>query len=93
MKLNPSLTHVTPDTLEGLREMGFNLLALANTHAWDLGGFGLGSTIEESRRAGFVVARTGHNRAGAFVDHGNPAPHGIEIYRDRPMLSHWAVVA
>lgn len=66
-KLNPNVTHVTPDTLAALHEMGFNLLALANNHAWDLGERGLYTTIEESRRAGFTVAGTGRNldEAGA----------------------------
>jgi poly-gamma-glutamate synthesis protein (capsule biosynthesis protein) len=75
VKRNSSVTHVTPDILENLREMGFNLLALSNNHAWDLGETGLYTTIEESRRAGFIVAGTGSNldeaAAPAYLDTAN----------------------
>jgi poly-gamma-glutamate capsule biosynthesis protein CapA/YwtB (metallophosphatase superfamily) len=75
-KLNPNVTHVTPDTLEGLREMGFNLLALANNHAWDLGEAGLYTTIEESLRAGFTIAGTGRNLAEAAAPGYLETPNG-----------------
>lgn len=75
VKRTPSVTHVTPDILENLREMGFNLLSLSNNHAWDLGETGLYTTIEESRRAGFVIAGTGRNldeaAAPAYLDTAN----------------------
>ena len=75
VKRSSSVTHITPDILENLREMGFNLLSLSNNHARDLGETGLYTTIEESRRAGFIVAGTGRNSdeasAPAYFDTAN----------------------
>lgn len=61
-----------PEILDCLREMGFNLLSLANNHAWDLQEAGLISTRTEVARRGFGYAGTGGNadeaaRAG-FID-------------------------
>lgn len=50
-----------PEILDCLREMGFNLLSLANNHAWDLQEAGLISTRAEVARRGFGFAGTGSN--------------------------------
>lgn len=55
----------TPEVLECLREMGFNLLSLANNHAWDLLERGIFTTREEVARKGFVFAGTGSNAGEA----------------------------
>lgn len=53
--------HVAPvETLDCLKEMGFNLLALSNNHAWDLDTDGLLATREEVAAKGFGFAGTGH---------------------------------
>lgn len=75
-KSGPNVTHVTPDALAGLRAMGFNLLSLANNHAWDLGERGLLTTIEESRKAGFTVAGTGRDAAEAGAPAFLDTPNG-----------------
>ena len=65
-----TVEHGTPEVLECLREMGFNLLSLANNHAWDLLERGMFVTREEVARKGFVFAGTGANAgeaAGAGV--------------------------
>src|SRR5262249_25387111 len=48
-----------PDTLDCLREMGVNLLALASNHAPDLGARGLTATINEAKQRGMITAGTG----------------------------------
>ena len=58
---SPAVTHVEPDVLDNLKEMGFNLLALSNNHALDLGITGLLATIEETRKRGIGHAGTGRN--------------------------------
>ena len=50
-----------PEILDCLREMGFNLLSLANNHAWDLQEAGLISTRTEVALRGFGHAGTGSN--------------------------------
>jgi poly-gamma-glutamate capsule biosynthesis protein CapA/YwtB (metallophosphatase superfamily) len=57
----PDVTQVEPDVLDNLKEMGFNLLALSNNHALDLGIPGLLATMEEARKRGFGYAGTGRN--------------------------------
>jgi poly-gamma-glutamate capsule biosynthesis protein CapA/YwtB (metallophosphatase superfamily) len=58
--------HVAPLTvLSCIRQMGFNLLALANNHAWDLGTEGILATRAEVAAAGFGAAGTGSNLAEA----------------------------
>lgn len=56
-----------PRVLDALKWMGFNLLSLANNHAFDLGSLGVLSTIESARKLGFTFAGTGANleEAGA----------------------------
>jgi len=54
------LLHTTEAvTLHCVRNMGFNLLALANNHAWDLGTEGVLTTREAVSQAGFGYAGTG----------------------------------
>ena len=56
-----SLHAAPPTVLDCLRTMGFNLLALANNHAWDLGTEGVLATREEVMAAGFGFAGTGRD--------------------------------
>ena len=48
-----------PVVLDCLKSMGFNLLSLANNHAFDVLREGLLATIEETRARGFAFAGTG----------------------------------
>lgn len=50
-----------PEVVDCLRDMGFNLLSLANNHAADAGPLGFTTTRQEARRAGFAFAGTGAN--------------------------------
>lgn len=54
-----------PVVLDCLKAMGFNMLSLANNHAFDLGVAGLHGTIEEVRLRGFTHAGTGADAAAA----------------------------
>lgn len=60
-----SVVYTTPEVLDCLREMRFNLLSLANNHAWDLQEKGLFATRDEVARRGFVFAGTGRDAAEA----------------------------
>lgn len=51
----------SPAVLDCLDAMGFDLLALSNNHAWDLGTAGVIATREEVLAAGFTAAGTGIN--------------------------------
>ena len=51
----------SPDVLDCLKTMGFNLLSLANNHAFDLLESGLLATRSEVGRIGFAHAGTGAN--------------------------------
>lgn len=58
--MKSSFLHVSePLVLDSLRAMGFDLLSLANNHAFDLGPSGILSTLEEVRARGFVCAGAG----------------------------------
>jgi poly-gamma-glutamate synthesis protein (capsule biosynthesis protein) len=48
-----------PESLDALRALGFNLLALSDNHAFDLQQTGIGNTLREADRRGFVHAGTG----------------------------------
>ncbi|MFS8056304.1 CapA family protein [Rhizobium sp. BR 317] len=48
-----------PSVLAALRELGFNSLALANNHAFDLGPSGILSTLEEASAQDFLHAGIG----------------------------------
>jgi poly-gamma-glutamate capsule biosynthesis protein CapA/YwtB (metallophosphatase superfamily) len=50
-----------PDIAECLRDMGFNLLSLANNHAADAGTLGFTTTRQEVGKLGFGFAGTGAN--------------------------------
>lgn len=46
-----------PEVLPALKELGFNSLALANNHAFDLGPSGILSTLEEVALQDFLSCR------------------------------------
>ncbi|HZM44385.1 MAG TPA: CapA family protein [Burkholderiales bacterium] len=54
-----------PAVLDCLKAMGFNVLSLANNHAFDLRTAGLFATIDEVRQRGFTHAGTGADAAAA----------------------------
>jgi poly-gamma-glutamate synthesis protein (capsule biosynthesis protein) len=53
------------EVLDALKAIGFNALALANNHAFDLGPYGILSTLEEVRSRGFLHAGIGINETNA----------------------------
>jgi poly-gamma-glutamate capsule biosynthesis protein CapA/YwtB (metallophosphatase superfamily) len=65
-----------PLVLDALRDLGFNLLSLANNHAFDLGSAGILSSIEAARERGFACAGTGANAAEAAAPGFLDTPHG-----------------
>ena len=66
--------------LDCLKSMGFNMLSLANNHAFDLRLAGLFATIEEVRQRGFTYAGTGADAAAAA------APAFLETGKGRVAL-------
>jgi poly-gamma-glutamate synthesis protein (capsule biosynthesis protein) len=58
-------SHATPEVLDALRAMGFNLLSLANNHALDLGVEGIAAAQKEVDARGFTRAGTGADAAAA----------------------------
>lgn len=75
----PGFFHATgPEVLDCLDLMGFDLLALSNNHAWDLGTEGVLATRNAVRNHGFGYAGTGENRAqasaGNILVRGDSAP-------------------
>lgn len=54
-----------PSVLDCLKEMGINMLAMSNNHAWDLGTSGILGTIEEVEKRGIAHAGTGRSAAEA----------------------------
>jgi poly-gamma-glutamate synthesis protein (capsule biosynthesis protein) len=54
-----------PAALDALQTLGFNLLALADNHAFDLKGVGIANTLREADRRRIVHAGTGDNLAAA----------------------------
>ncbi len=58
--LNEGRLLAPPAALESLKAIGFNLLSLANNHAWDLKGIGIQSTLKEVERLGIAHAGTGN---------------------------------
>lgn len=54
-----------PDTLDCLRALGVNLLALSSNHAGDLGPAGVMATIREAERRGMITAGTGSDIVAA----------------------------
>ncbi|PBC09438.1 CapA family protein [Mesorhizobium sp. WSM3859] len=55
----------TAEVLDALQDIGFNALALANNHAFDLGAGGILSTLEEVERRGFLHAGIGTDETSA----------------------------
>jgi poly-gamma-glutamate synthesis protein (capsule biosynthesis protein) len=64
------------DVLDALQAIGFNTLALANNHAFDLGPHGVLSTLEEVKARGFL-------HAGIGTDHNNASKPGRRRLGDR----------
>ena len=56
-----------PAVLDCLKLMGFNMLSLANNHAFDLRLAGMFATIDEVRQRGFTYAGTGADAAQAVA--------------------------
>ncbi len=56
-----------PEALESLKTFGFNLVSLANNHAWDLKVPGIQNAIAQANRIGLVHAGTGNNVAEAVA--------------------------
>ena len=57
---NTSGPHAVDDTvMEFLADLGFNLMSLANNHAWDLGDCGVEATREAAADLGVTFAGTG----------------------------------
>ena len=54
-----------PESVEALKSFGFDLLALANNHSFDLNVPGILNTLESAERAGMAHAGTGRNLAEA----------------------------
>jgi len=54
-----------PYVLDALKELGFNVLSLANNHSFDLGPNGVLSAIEETERRGFIHGGLGRDLASA----------------------------
>lgn len=61
----PGVRPTGPEVLDALRDMGFNMLSLANNHAWDLGAKGLLAGRDEVEKHGFAHAGTGPDAAAA----------------------------
>ncbi|RUU14487.1 capsule biosynthesis protein CapA [Mesorhizobium sp. USDA-HM6] len=53
------------EVLDALQDIGFNALALANNHAFDLGPHGILSTLEEVEARGFLHAGIGTDKTDA----------------------------
>lgn len=60
-RAEPFLHATGPDALRCLRRFGFDMLALANNHAGDLGREGILATRDAARAAGFATAGSGGN--------------------------------
>jgi poly-gamma-glutamate capsule biosynthesis protein CapA/YwtB (metallophosphatase superfamily) len=50
-----------PEAMDALKDLGFNMLALANNHSWDLRVPGIQNVIQEANRRSFAHAGTGNN--------------------------------
>jgi len=65
-----------PEALDALKTCGFNLLAMASNHAFDLGATGIQNTIREADRRSIVHAGTGNNAAEAAAPAYLQTPNG-----------------
>lgn len=54
-------TRPSDGCLDLLKSLGFNVLSLANNHAWDRGPTGVLDTLEEAAKRGFAYAGTGRS--------------------------------
>ena len=72
----PDTEYSEPPVLDALAAMGFNLLSLANNHAWDLLEPGMLATRALVERQGFAHAGTGRNVAEAAAPGVLPTPAG-----------------
>lgn len=61
----PLAVPAPPVVIDCLKSMGFNVLSLANNHAFDLQRDGIAATIAEVRKRGLVYAGTGVNADAA----------------------------
>ncbi len=65
-KRDTQFFHATkPAVIDCLKAWGFNLLALSNNHAWDLGAPGILGTLNEVKKRGLGFAGTGATLAAA----------------------------
>lgn len=62
---SPTAAYGPVELLDCLKDMGFNMLSLANNHAWDLQAPGIASTRTAVAEKGFAMAGTGGNVAEA----------------------------
>ena len=58
---------VSPVVMQYLAGMGFDLMSLANNHAWDLGECGIRETIAAAREHGVAIAGTGTTMEAALA--------------------------
>jgi poly-gamma-glutamate synthesis protein (capsule biosynthesis protein) len=59
--LVPGPVHLaSPEALDALKTLGFNLVALSNNHSWDLRTAGIRNTLREAKRVELVHAGTGN---------------------------------
>lgn len=65
-----------PEVIDCLKAWHFNLLALSNNHAYDMGGAGILSAIAEVKQRGFVSAGTGATLDAAAAPAVLATPHG-----------------
>ncbi|MCS6777573.1 MAG: CapA family protein, partial [Chthonomonadaceae bacterium] len=56
-----------PRTARALADAGFDIVSLANNHAWDYGREALAETVRHVRAAGVAVTGAGNNRAQAHA--------------------------
>ena len=82
-----------PVVLDNLKEFGFNMLSLANNHAFDLGPPGVLSAMEETEKRGFCYAGLGrdltHASKAGFgdLDMGRVALIAVDGAHARPIAT------
>ncbi len=54
-----------PEAMDALKDLGFNMLSLANNHSWDLRVPGIQNAVQEAKRRSFAYAGTGNTLAEA----------------------------
>src|SRR5581483_10707915 len=68
--------YAPPEALDVLRELGFNLLALSNNHAFDIGRVGLLNTLRDVKALNLAHAGIGMNLDEAAAPGYLHTPHG-----------------